>query len=440
MATLAPADAVARARTFGHAVLSFVGPDGYPNSVAADLAATPESASIELGPLAPDVLPGSGQEVCVTVSHIRPQPGYGYDERRYVNLWGAATVTGDRVRVDVVRAGGWDEKDVPFLEYAERNVPSAHEYFDDVGSQPRLSTGWRIFLATRLPFLTATIVPIALAGAVAARDNRFSWGWWLLALVAGCAVHLGLNIANDLFDDASGADAANVTPTPFSGGSRVIQYGLVSRRQMLVACIGLYGFAVGLGLFLAATRGWWLLAIGATGVVLSLVYSAPPFRLVHRGLGEPVTALGFGPVMMIGAYWVVAERWSWEAIYLSLPVALLIALVLYVNEIPDRAGDAAAGKRTLPVRWPAAWVINGYVATVVLAFALVVVGSLLGPLPVWALIALLAAPLAVRVTRGLRAHYDSPYELIPAMQANIGLHLFTGLLLLAAYLIDLAVR
>jgi 1,4-dihydroxy-2-naphthoate octaprenyltransferase len=174
--------------------------------------------------------------------------------------------------------------------------------------------------------------------------------------------------------------------------------------------------------------------------VLSLVYSAPPFRLVHRGLGEPVTALGFGPVMMIGAYWVVAERWSWEAIYLSLPVALLIALVLYVNEIPDRAGDAAAGKRTLPVRWPAAWVINGYVATVVLAFALVVVGSLLGPLPVWALIALLAAPLAVRVTRGLRAHYDSPYELIPAMQANIGLHLFTGLLLLAAYLIDLAVR
>ncbi|MGH9026763.1 MAG: prenyltransferase [Acidimicrobiia bacterium] len=440
MATLAPIEAVARARGYGHAVLSFVAVDGYPSSVAADLAAAPDSATVELGPLAGDVLPDGGQQVCVTVSHIRPQPGVGYDERRYVNLWGTATIAGDRVRVDVTRAGGWDEQDVPFLEYAERNVPAAHEYFDEVGARPRLSTWWKVFLATRLPFLTATIVPIALAGAVAARDDRFSWGWWLLALLAGCAVHLGLNIANDLFDDASGADAANMNPTPFSGGSRVIQYGLVSRRQMLVACVVLYSVAVGLGFFLAATRGWWLLAIGATGVVLSVVYSAPPLRLVHRGLGEPVTALGFGPVMTIGAYWVVAERWSWEAIYVSLPIALLVALVLYVNEIPDRGGDAAAGKRTLPVRWPSSRVIAAYVVTAATAFGLVLVGGLFGPLPLWALLGLLAAPLAVRVARGLRAHYDSPYELIPAMQTNIGLHLFTGLLLLAGYLVDLAVR
>src|SRR5205085_7204958 len=155
------------------------------------------------------------------------------------------------------------------------------------------------------------------------------------------------NMANDLFDDASGADAANVTPTPFSGGSRVLQYGLVTRHGLLTATVTAYTVAIGVGLWLAAARGWWLLAIGAVGLVLSLVYTGPPLRLVHRGLGEPVTALGFGPVMTLGAYYVCAQRWSWEAVYVSMPVAVLVALVLYVNQVPDRAGDAAVGKRTL---------------------------------------------------------------------------------------------
>ena len=131
---------------------------------------------------------------------------------------------------------------------------------------------------------------------------------------------------------------------------------------MVRACAAFYIVAVAIGLFLAYERGWWLLAIGAVGVALSLAYTAPPFRLVHRGLGEPVTALGFGPVMTLGAYFVCAQEWSWEALYISLPVALLIALVLYVNQIPDRAGDEAVGKRTLIVRWPESRVISAYEA------------------------------------------------------------------------------
>ena len=99
-------------------------------------------------------------------------------------------------------------------------------------------------------------------------------------------------------------------------------------------------------------------------VALSLAYSAPPLRLVHRGLGEPVTALGFGPVMAVGTYFACAGRWSWQPVLASLPIALLIALVLYVNQIPDRVGDAATGKRTLIVRFTPAQVQTGYVTTV----------------------------------------------------------------------------
>jgi 1,4-dihydroxy-2-naphthoate polyprenyltransferase len=259
--------------------------------------------------------------------------------------------------------------------------------------------------------------------------------WFVLALVAAVAVHLGLNMANDIFDDANGADAANVTPTPFSGGSRVLQYGLVSRRAMITGCISLYALAIGLGLYLAAERGWGLLAMGGVGNVLSLVYSAPPLRLVHRGLGEPVTALGFGPVMAVGTYFACAGSWSWEPVLASLPVALLIALVLYVNQIPHRLGDAAAGKRTLIVRMTPAHVQAGYAAAVTAAYLCIIAEVAARVTPVWTLVALGTVPLAVRVWRGLRAHYDSPYALMPTMQSNILLHFLTGLLLIAGYLI-----
>jgi 1,4-dihydroxy-2-naphthoate octaprenyltransferase len=128
---------------------------------------------------------------------------------------------------------------------------------------------------------------------------------------------------------------------------------------------------------------------------------------------------------------------SWEPFVASIPVALLVALILYVNEIPDRRGDARAGKRTLPVRFSRAAVIFGYRAAVVAAYAVVVVGVLLGILPIPALLVLLTIPLALRVGRGLEPNYDNPYGLMAVMGVNIQLHLFVGLALLAAYAIVL---
>ena len=436
MTQLAPTVAVDKAKGYTHAVVSFLDTDGYPMTVAGDFTADVDAHMLEIGPVDSACQPPNGQEVGVLFSHIRPQPGIGYDERRYVNVWGTAQVHGDRVRVVVERATGWDEAEVPFFEYAERTLPEAKSYMAELGAKPRLSVWWTFFLTTRLPFLTATIVPVALGGAVAAHHHRFGWGWFLLALLGGVLIHLGLNMVNDLFDDASGADEANVTPTPFSGGSRVIQYGLVSRRAVVVASVACYAAGIAIGLGLAVARGWGLLAIGAVGVVISLAYSAPPLKLVHRGLGEVTTAVGFGPVTALGTYYVCAQRFSAEALYASLPVALFIALILYVNEIPDRAGDAVVGKRTLPVRWPKERVIAGYAVGAALAYVLVIVGVVVGIMPVWTLLALLTVPMARSVHHGLQRHYDRPYELMPAMQSNIALHLVTGLLLVAGYVLD----
>lgn len=439
MTRLTVVEGVRRAGAYPHAVLCWVGADGYPMNVATGFSTSSDGVGgrVQVGPLDPGVLPADGQDVELIFSHIRPQPGVGYDERRYVNLWGEALTDGRWVHVAVSRATGWDEAEVPFFSYAEQNVGRGLDYLHEHGREPRLPLFWRFFLATRLPFLTATLVPVGLGGAAAAYDGGFAWGWWLLALLSAVCAHLGLNIVNDLADEA-GSDALNVTPTPFSGGSRVMQYGLVSRRQMTSLAVAFYGVTVVTGLWLAFARSWWLLALGLAGVVLSVGYSAPPLRLVHRGLGEPVVALGFGPIMAAGTYLAVTQAWSWTVVYESVPVGILIALVLYVNQVPDRLADTASGKRTLIVRWPPQQVLAVYVASVAGAFALVLAGPLVG-VPSWTWIALPAAVLAVPVIRGLRTSYDAPYGLLGAMASNIGLHFVTGLLLVAGYLLATAI-
>ncbi len=432
---------------YTHAVIAFLDDDGYPLSVATGFRAEPERGVVELDAVAGEaVSPPLGREVNVVFSHIRPQPGVGYDERRYVSLWGSLRPVGDGARLEFTpaRVQHWDEQEVPFFEFSERSVPQAHRYMEllskETGRQvkPSLSPFWLFLRATRLPFLSATIVPIGLGIAVAALHG--AWHWWLavLTLIAGACVHLGLNVANDVFDTASGADAANVTPTQFSGGSRVIHYGLLTMRQMQLMSLGFYAVGLVIGLYLAITRAFWpLLVIGAVGAFISYFYTAPPLRLVHRGIGEIAVFLGFGPVMVLGAYEVQARTFSWEALYASLPVGILVALILYVNEVPDRPGDAAAGKRTLPVRLGKEAVIALYVGAVAVAFLLVVGGALVGVLPRPTILALAALPLALPVYRGLRAYYESPYQLMPMMARNIQLHLATGMLLILGYVIAL---
>jgi 1,4-dihydroxy-2-naphthoate octaprenyltransferase len=238
-----------------------------------------------------------------------------------------------------------------------------------------------------------------------------------------------------------GADDANVTPTRYSGGSRVIQYGLVSFRRMAASAAVFYLAAAAIGIALLALRGSAaLLAIGVAGLIVSLAYTAPPLKLVYRGLGEIAVAVGFGPMMLLGAYVVqTGGALSWEAVVVSIPIALLVALILYVNEIPDRRGDAHAGKRTLPVRFGPEAIILGYDVTVAAAYTALVVGVGLGVLPIPAVLALLTIPLAHRVHTGLRPNYDNPYGLMAVMAVNIQVHLFAGLLLVAAYVIVLVV-
>lgn len=429
---------------YSHAVIAFIDENGYPVNVATNFRTNPAKGTIELDRPSVTSDPTRAPEVNVTFSHVHPQPGVGYDQRRYVSIWGRVEAHNGTLELTPQRTHGWDEERMSFFELCERSVPTAHTYMRKLSAErgmevkATMSLGWLIFLATRVPFLTATIVPILL-GAVIARNDGFS-SWWLamLALLGGAAIHLGLNVANDVAD-AGGSDEYNMNPTMYSGGSRVIQYGLVSLRAMQWTAIGCYAVGIGIGLFLAATRGWDLLWIGVAGIFLSVFYTLPPFKLVHRGLGEISVALGFGPIMVLGSYFVVAQRFTLEALWASIPVALLIMLVLYVNQIPDKPADAKAGKRTIVVRLSKEAIVLGYLASVIAAYVAIPVGIVFFDMPVWTLLGLLTAPLAFQVYKGLNDYYESPYELMSAMGKNIGVHFATGLLLIIAYVIAIVV-
>jgi 1,4-dihydroxy-2-naphthoate octaprenyltransferase len=244
-------------------------------------------------------------------------------------------------------------------------------------------------------------------------------------------------MSNDYFDHLSGNDQANRELTPFSGGSRVIQDGTLSARQVLIVSTACYVIGAAVGIYLAWARGWTILWLGLIGCFMAFFHNAPPVNLysLAPGLGELAVGLGFGPVGVLGAYYVQAQQLDLKALWASIPVGLLIAAVLYINEFPDYQADKAVGKKTLVVVFGRERAVWGYVTLLVVAYLMIVIGAVSGILPLTALLALLSLPLAYRSIQGaLRYHSDTP-QLIPTNAATIQIHLLTGLLLCVGYVI-----
>ena len=301
----------------------------------------------------------------------------------------------------------------------------------------------KIWLAeVRAPFFTATIVPILLGATIAwARTGTFHLGLFLLTLLGGLLLHTGTNVANDYFDHRSGTDDVNVEfVRPFTGGSRMIQIGLLTPREVLSGALAAFALACLVGLCLTYVRGPLIIVLGLIGIFCGFFYTAPPFNLVSRGIGEFFIGLNFGVLMTLGSFFVQAGHLAWEPVVASIPVGLLIAGVLYINEFQDAPADGAVGKAHLVVRLGRRKAAVGYLAILVATYAVIVFAVLLRITSPFTLIALATLPVAIRAVGVARAHYDEYLKLVPANAATVFIHLLTGLLLSAGYLLDKAVR
>ena len=266
--------------------------------------------------------------------------------------------------------------------------------------------------------------------------GQFHAGYFILALFGVVFIHAGTNLANDYFDHKSRADEINKQHTRFSGGSRVIQEGLMAPRAIARASFVFFGLAVLIGLYLAYLRGPAILVIGAIGLASGYFYSATPLNLGSRGCGELLVGINCGPLVVLGAYYLQAQSFNLQALAASVPVGLLMAAVLYINQFPDVEADKAANKNTLVVRMGTARAIKGFYLLLVCAYLAIVIGCVSGLIPSLGLIALLSAPLAWRAARSAGENHasGSGARLVPAMAGTIGTHLVTGILLCSGYL------
>ncbi|MFC1525005.1 1,4-dihydroxy-2-naphthoate octaprenyltransferase [Planctomycetota bacterium] len=292
----------------------------------------------------------------------------------------------------------------------------------------------------RAPFLTATIVPIVLGSIMGwHQTGEFNWPWFWLALLGGVFMHLGTNIANDYYDHTSKDDWVNKTPTPFSGGSRMIQEGLIPAWQVLAAALLFFILGSAIGLYLNyRLAGNIILYLGIAGVLLGFFYTASPIRIGYRGfgIGELAVAIGFGPLMVLGAYYVQTQTLSWQVLFASIPVGILIGLVLYINEFPDYEADKTVGKITLPIMLGKKAASRLYPVLVGLNYLLVFTGIILEVFPLWVLLILLTLPVALKAVRTTLVHFDKVKELLPANASTILLHFSFGLLLSIGFIVD----
>jgi 1,4-dihydroxy-2-naphthoate polyprenyltransferase len=245
------------------------------------------------------------------------------------------------------------------------------------------------------PFsFTASTVPVAAGGALAALVGAFDPWLFLAALVGGVALHVGTNVTNEIYDVRKGVDTI-VSPR----ASHAIVKGRITDRAAYRFAIAAFAVAVLAGVVLIEARGLPIVALGLIGLIGGYTYTAPPFQYKYGPIGLPLVFLLMGPLMVIGSFYAVSGRFDPAAIAASIPVGLLVAAILHGNEWRDISEDARAGAVTFSVRAgrnAAHWL---YIGLVVGAYVALSAGVVLNLLPTWTLLAMLSLPLLVRQIR-----------------------------------------
>ena len=295
-----------------------------------------------------------------------------------------------------------------------------------------------LFLASRPKFLVASAAPVLVGSALGfATAGTFSLYLFILALLAIMALHAGANLANDYFDHTSRNDWLNQNPTPFSGGSRFIQQGILSPKTILLAALLALtaGAAIGIVIVLL-TRSVFILILGLIGLLGGFFYTAPPVRLGYRSVGEPVIALLFGLLPVYGSYYLQTKTIDIIPLLPAVIVGILIFLVILINEFPDVAADAAVNKRTLVVRFgiPASvWI---YRIALIASFLVAALATLIyRPFVFAGLLYLLTLPIAIVAIKAANKEDLLKPGQYRASQLTVLLHILGSLALTVGFII-----
>jgi 1,4-dihydroxy-2-naphthoate octaprenyltransferase len=264
------------------------------------------------------------------------------------------------------------------------------------------ASGMRIWLmAARIRTLPAAVAPVLVGTALAGFEGLFHPLRFVAALIGAVFIQVGTNLSNDYSDARRGADTDDRL-----GPVRVTAGGLVPPRLVLIATYVSFGVAVLAGTYLVAVAGWQLLLVGAASILAGVLYTGGPRPYGYEGLGEVFVFLFFGIVAVAGSYFVQVKHLQWEAFALAVPVGLLAAAILVVNNYRDIETDRRAGKRTLAVRLGRERTRVLFASMVYLAYLSTPITWAFGSLKAWVLLPWLTIPLAAQVVRVVRNRTD----------------------------------
>jgi 1,4-dihydroxy-2-naphthoate octaprenyltransferase len=258
-------------------------------------------------------------------------------------------------------------------------------------------------VAARPRTLSAAVSPVAVGTALAGSEGTFRALPFVAALIGSVFIQVGTNLSNDYSDARRGADAEDRL-----GPVRVTAGGLMPPRRVLVGTYLAFGIAVAAGIYLTAVAGIEILIVGVLSILAGVLYTGGPRPYGYEGLGELFVFLFFGLVAVSGSYFVQVETLTAEALALSIPVGLLAAAILVVNNVRDIDSDRRAGKRTLAVKLGRDRARKLFAAMLAGSFLAPVAIWSAGALSAWILLPLATIPPAVRLAQTVASRSDGP--------------------------------
>lgn len=295
--------------------------------------------------------------------------------------------------------------------------------------------------ATRPSFLSITLIAYLLGYSIN-QTTSYSIGG-VLGLIVALLAHAAGNVINDFHDSVNGSDVANTERIyPFTGGSRMIQDGVFTDQQIRHVAIALFCISILLGIYVAYTNSINLMFVGMLGIFLAWAYSAPPFKLMSRGLiGELSITLAWTLVVIGAAILSESPQISHSGLLTYIAIGLSygfsVTNILFVNQIPDITADLSAKKHTLAATTQAKHLWFYYLCFNLLTYSTLLAGHLFGMVNGIHLIALLIIPLHLYVTYLL---INSPHQKSTIKRAIIltiiGTHIYGATLAMSNVLVS----
>lgn len=279
-----------------------------------------------------------------------------------------------------------------------------------------------------------SVIPVTLGAILAIKQNKFQFEYFILSVIAIVFLHAAVNLLSDHDDYENKVDTKDSY-----GSSGVILDNLISSKDVKKG--GIFCLILGclIGLFLSYEKGLFVLIIGLIGALGGYFYTGKPLMLKYKGLGAPLVFLLFGPLMVIGSYYVQMQSVSAVAFYVSIPLGLLTTAVLHANDIRDIIHDEKAGIKTLSIMVGRNNSKKIYYGMILFSYVSIILLSFFRTIPYWSLLCLITLPAAYSNAKTLYISEDFNQGLITLDKSTAKLQAQFGIILSLSILLSLLI-